>query len=85
MKVQDDDFNNAVKGLFHGDIMERASAARTLGHFKQGRATNLLVKAIKSEKNPIVINRIIEAMGEVKDAKATQSIIDFLKIFIEKL
>jgi HEAT repeat protein len=84
MNIQDEEFNQAVKNLFHGNTMERASAARILGHFKEGRATNLLVKAIKSEKDPIVINRIIEAMGEIKDAKATLSIIDFMKFEIDK-
>ncbi|NHJ23058.1 MAG: hypothetical protein EAX89_00685 [Candidatus Lokiarchaeota archaeon] len=84
MNVQDEEFNQAVKNLFRGETMERASAARKLGHFKQGRATNLLIKAIKSEKDPVVINRIIEAMGEIKDAKATLSIIDYLKNEVEK-
>jgi HEAT repeat protein len=84
MDIQDEEFNNAVKSLFHGDTMARVSAAIKLGHFKQGRATNILIRAIKSEKDPIVINRIIEAMGEIKDAKATLSIIEFLKIEMEK-
>ncbi|MFW9950466.1 MAG: HEAT repeat domain-containing protein [Candidatus Thorarchaeota archaeon] len=84
MNVQDEDFNKAVKDLFHGDTMARVSAAITLGHLKEGRVTNLLVKAIKSEKDPIVINRIIEAMGEIKNAKATFSIIEFLKREVEK-
>jgi HEAT repeat protein len=84
MNVQDEEFNQAVRNLFHGETMERASAARKLGHFKLGRATNLLIKAIKNEKDPVVINRIIEAMGEIKDAKATLSIIDYLKNEVEK-
>jgi HEAT repeat protein len=64
--------------------MERVSAAITLGHLKEGRATNLLIKALKSEKDPVVINRIIETMGEIKDAKATIGIIDFLKLELQK-
>jgi HEAT repeat protein len=84
MNVQDEDFNTAVKNLFHGDTMVRASAARALGHFKEGRATNLLVKAINSEKNSVVIDRIIEAMGEIKDPKATLSIIELLQKELEK-
>ncbi|MBY8987728.1 MAG: hypothetical protein KGD61_04690 [Candidatus Lokiarchaeota archaeon] len=64
--------------------MERASAARQIGHLKDGRATNLLVKALTSEEDQIVINRIIEAMGEIKDAKATMTIVDLLKKELEK-
>ena len=60
---RDTEYNLAIKNLFHGNVMERASAARQIGHFKDGRATNILVKALKSEKDQIVINRIIEAMG----------------------
>jgi len=82
--TQNKDYNLAVKNLFHGKLMERVSAAKQLGHFKEGRATNLLVKALISEPDPAVINRIIEAMGEIKDAKATIPIIEFLKKEIEK-
>jgi len=78
------EYNLAIKNLFHGKIMERASAARQIGHLKNGRATNLLVKALNSEEDPIVINRIIEAMGEVKDAKATMAIVEILKKELEK-
>ena len=81
---RDSDYNLAIKNLFHGKIMERASAARQIGHLKDGRATNLLVRALKSEKDPIVINRIIEAMGEIKDTKATKIIVDILKKELEK-
>lgn len=82
--TQNNDFNLAIKNLFHGEIMERVSAAITLGHLKEGRAINLLIKALKSEKDPAVINRIIEAMGEIKDAKATMGIIEFLKLELQK-
>lgn len=81
---RDSEYNLAIKNLFHGKIMERVSAARQIGHLKDGRATNLLVKALKSEEEPIVINRIIEAMGEIKDAKATMAIIEILKSELEK-
>ncbi|MFW9937124.1 MAG: HEAT repeat domain-containing protein [Promethearchaeota archaeon] len=77
--TQINDFNLAMKNLFHGEVMERATAARTLGHLKEGRATNLLVKALNSEKDPVVINRIIEAMGEIKDPKATIPIVNVLR------
>jgi len=78
------EYNLAMKNLFHGNIMERASAARQIGHLKEGRSTNLLVRALNSEKDSIVISRIIEAMGEIKDAKATMIIVDLLKKELEK-
>ena len=82
--TQNEIFNDAIKVLFHGKVMERVSAAKQLGDIKDGRATNLLVKALNSEKDDIVINRIIEAMGDIKDAKATLPIIEFLKIETQK-
>lgn len=81
---RDMEYNLAMKNLFNGKILVRASAARQIGHLKDSRATNLLIKALKSEEDPIVINRIIEAMGEIKDAKATMSIVEILKIELEK-
>jgi len=81
---RDNEYNLAIKNLFHGKIMERASAARQIGHLKDGRATNILVRALNSEEDPIVINRIIEAMGEVNDAKATMVIVELLKRELEK-
>jgi len=81
---QDNEYNLAIKNLFHGKIMERVTAARQIGHLKEGRATNLLVRALNSEEDPIVINRIIEAMGEIKDAKATMVIVELLKRELEK-
>jgi HEAT repeat protein len=83
-KESDNNFNIAVSNLFHGKVLERATAARELGHFKEAKATNILARALNSEKDPIVINRIIEAMGEIGDPKATILIIDFLKKEIEK-
>lgn len=83
-RTQNEEFNAAIKKLFKGKIMERATAAKQIGHFKDARATNLLAKALKSEEDPVVINRIIEALGDIKDPKATMRIIDFLKIELEK-
>ncbi|MFX1393833.1 MAG: HEAT repeat domain-containing protein [Promethearchaeota archaeon] len=81
---QNNSFNMAIKNLFHGESWEqRAEAATELGKLKEARATNLLTKALKSEKDPVVINRIIEAMGKIKDPKATMIIIDFLKQELE--
>ena len=83
-RAQNEEFNAAVKNLFHGETMEKATAARQIGHLRDARATNLLVKALNSEKDPVVINRIIEAMGEIKDTKATMPIIKILKDELEK-
>ncbi|NVM44464.1 MAG: HEAT repeat domain-containing protein [Candidatus Lokiarchaeota archaeon] len=81
---RDNEYNLVIKNLFHGEIMERASAARQIGHLKDGRATNLLVRALNSEQDTIVVNRIIEAMGEIKDAKSTMFIVELLKRELEK-
>jgi len=81
---RDNEYNLAIKNLFHGNVMERASAASQIGHFKDGRSTNILVRALNSEKDQIVINRIVEAMGEVNDAKATMVIVKLLKRELEK-
>jgi HEAT repeat protein len=81
---QNEDFNDAMKKLFHGNTMERATGARTLGHLKEGRAVNLLIKALNKEQDSVVINRIIEALGEIKHPKATQPILDVLIKELEK-
>jgi len=77
--AQNKEFNDAIKTLFHGEVMERATAALRIGHLKDARATNMLMKALNKENDPIVINRIIEAMGEIKDTKATMPIVNVLK------
>ena len=81
---QNEDFNEAMKKLFHGNTMERATGARRLGHLKEGRAVNLLVKALNKEQDHVVINRIIEALGEIKHPKATKPILDVLLKELEK-
>ena len=82
--TQNIDFNNAIKNLFHGEVMERVTAAKKLGDMKDGRATNLLIRALKSEKDDIVINRIIEALGDIKNSKATIPIAELLKAETQK-
>jgi HEAT repeat protein len=79
------EFNALIKQLFHDDDWQnRADAARQLGLLKDGRATNLMCRALKSEKDPIVLNKIIEALGRIKDARATLGIIEKLKDEQEK-
>jgi hypothetical protein len=82
--TENTDFNNAIKNLFNGELMERVAAAKKLGDMRDGRATNLLIKALKSEKEGTVINRIIEALGDIKNAKATMPIVEFLRIETQK-
>ncbi|GAH72466.1 unnamed protein product, partial [marine sediment metagenome] len=84
-KTRNEAFNSYVKNLFNSfGWKERAFAAQNLGQLKEGRATNILARALKSEKDDVVINRIIEAMGEIKDPKATMLIVNFLKQELEK-
>ncbi len=78
-------FNAFIKQLFHDDDWQkRAEAARQLGLLKDGRATNLMCRALRSEKDHIVINKIIEALGRIRDGRATIRIIEQLKEEQEK-
>ena len=84
-KTRNEAFNEYIKKLFNSSsFKERASAAQNLGHLKEGRAINMLARALKSEKDDVVINRIVEAMGEIGDPKATMLIIEFLREEVEK-
>ncbi|MFW9902622.1 MAG: HEAT repeat domain-containing protein [Candidatus Thorarchaeota archaeon] len=79
------EFNALLKQLFHDDDWQkRAEAARKLGLLKDGRATNLLCRALRSEKDHTVVNKIIEALGRIKDGRATLRIIEHLKNEQEK-
>ena len=78
-------FNALIKELFHGKGWKsRADAALELGLLKDARAVNLLCRALQTERDPGVINSIIEALGRIGDPKATLRIIDKLKEEIEK-
>ncbi|MHA1293238.1 MAG: HEAT repeat domain-containing protein [Promethearchaeota archaeon] len=78
-------FNTLIKQLFQAeDWQKRAEAARELGLMKDGRAVNLLCKALKSEKDETVIDRIIEALGRIGDARATIRIIEKLNEELNK-
>lgn len=79
-KIQNVELNKAIYNLFNAEsTMERAKAANHLGYLKDGRAINSLAKALNSEKDQVVVNRIIEAMGEIKNPKATMLIVKILK------
>ncbi|MFX0047127.1 MAG: HEAT repeat domain-containing protein [Candidatus Hermodarchaeota archaeon] len=78
-------FNQLIKQLLHNkESDKRAEAARQLGFLQDGRAVNLLCRALKLEDDPIVINRIIEALGRIEDGRATLRIIEKLKEEIKK-
>ena len=79
-KIRNESFNNNIKTLFNSSSWkDRAIAAQNLGQFKEGRAINMLARALKSEKDAVVINRIIEAMGEIRDPRATMLLLIFYK------
>ncbi|MEJ2294763.1 MAG: HEAT repeat domain-containing protein, partial [Candidatus Lokiarchaeota archaeon] len=77
---QNTNFNALIRQLFHGKGWKnRAKAALELGFLKDGRAVNLLCRALQSERDPGVLNNIIEALGRIGNAKATLRIIEILK------
>ncbi len=79
------EFNALIKQLFHdNDWQKRADAARQLGLLKDGRATNLMCSALRSEKDHTVVNRLIEALGRIGDGRATLRIIEKFKEELEK-
>lgn len=78
-------FNQLIKQVFHNkESDKRAEAARQLGFLQDGRSVNLLCRALKSEDDPVVINRIIEALGRIEDGRATLRIIEKLEEEIKK-
>jgi len=84
-KTEEEQYNLLIKQLFGSEKWEeRAEAARKIGHLEQGRATNILIRALQKENDEVVINRIIEALGRIKNAKATMPIIEFLKKELQK-
>ncbi len=79
------EFNKLIKQLFHEkDWQNRAEAARKLGFMKDGRSVNLLCRALRSEEDKMVQNRIIEAMGRIGNGKATLRIIEKLREELDK-
>ncbi|MBY9002461.1 MAG: HEAT repeat domain-containing protein [Candidatus Lokiarchaeota archaeon] len=77
--VVNENFNALIKQLFHAKEWEsRVEAAKQLGFLRDGRAVNLLCRALKSERDNSVIIRIIEALGRIGNGKATLRIIEKL-------
>ncbi len=78
-------FNNLIKQMLHDrDSEKRAESVRQIGFLKDGRSVNLLCRALKTETNPNVVNRIIEALGRIGDGRATLNILEKLEIEIKK-
>ncbi len=78
-------YNALIKQLFHDENWQRrAEAARELGIMEEGRAVNLLCRALRSEKDHLVLNRIIEALGKIRDGRATLRIIEKLLEELDK-
>jgi HEAT repeat protein len=82
---QNKDFNELIRTLFNAEKWEdRANAALELGYLRDKRAVNLLIKALNKETDISVLNRIVEALGRLKDPRATIPLIRFLKGRINK-
>ncbi len=78
-------FNNLIKQMLHDEDSEkRAESARQVGFLRDGRSVNLLCRALKTETNPNVVNRIIEALGRIGDGRATLGILEKFEIEIKK-
>ncbi|MHA1932066.1 MAG: HEAT repeat domain-containing protein [Promethearchaeota archaeon] len=78
-------YNSLIKDLFHNeDWQQRAEAARELGIIREGRAVNLLCRALRSEEDYQVTNRIIEALGKIRDGRATLRIAEKLLEELDK-
>ena len=78
-------FNNLIKQMLHDkDSEKRAESARQVGFLRDGRSVNLLCRALKTETNPNVVNRIIEALGRIGDGRATLGILEKFEIEMKK-
>ncbi|MBY9009752.1 MAG: HEAT repeat domain-containing protein [Candidatus Lokiarchaeota archaeon] len=84
-RTKNNNFNDLIKLMLHDkDSEKRAESARQLGFLRDARSVNLLCCALKTEINPIVVNRIIEALGQIGDGRATLSILEKFKAEIQK-
>jgi HEAT repeat protein len=84
-QAKNENFNQLIKQVFHDkESDKRAEAARQLGFLQDGRSVNLLCRALKTEEDPIVVNRLIEALGRIGDGRATLRILEKLQDEIKK-
>jgi len=78
-------FSNLIKQMLNNkDSEKRAGSARQLGFLRDARSVNLLCRALETEINPTVVNRIIEALGRIGDGRATLSVLEKFKVEIKK-
>lgn len=84
-QAKNTNFNNLIKQMLHDkDSEKRSESARQLGFLRDARSVNLLCRALKTETNPTVVNRIIEALGRIGDGKATLVILEKFEIEMKK-
>ena len=77
---QNKEYNETLNQLFINESWKkRAEAAQKLGFMRDGRSVNLLCRALRSEKDKMVQNRIIEALGKIGDGRATLRIVEILE------
>ncbi|MFX0070214.1 MAG: HEAT repeat domain-containing protein [Candidatus Hermodarchaeota archaeon] len=82
---ENEKYNQYITQLFQGENWhKRAEGARQLGLMKDARCVNLLCRALRSEKEFMVQNRIIEALGRIGDSRATMRIVEILEDEAEK-
>jgi HEAT repeat protein len=85
LRAKNTNFNNLIKQMLHDkDSEKRAESARQLGFLRDARSVNLLCRALKTEANPNVVNRIIEALGRIGDGRATLRILEKFEIEVKK-
>ena len=84
-QAKNTNFNNLIKQMLHDkDFEKRAESARQLGFLRDAKSVNLLCRALKTETNSTVVNRIIETLGRIGDGRATLSILEKFKVEIKK-
>ena len=84
-QAKNTNFNNLIKNMLHDkDSEKRAESSRQLGFLRDARSVNLLCRALKTETNPTVVNRIIEALGRIGDGRATLGILEKFRVEIKK-
>ena len=77
---QNKEYNEIVNQLFLDESWKkRGEAAQKLGLMRDARAVNLLCRALRSENDNMVQNKIIEALGKIGDGRATLRIVEILE------
>ncbi|MHA1804320.1 MAG: HEAT repeat domain-containing protein [Promethearchaeota archaeon] len=80
MKKEKLKYDILVGQLLKGKTWEqRALAATYLSNFKDDKTANHLINALKTENDPGVRQRIIEALGKIRSPMATRPLLELLK------